>query len=175
MNAHIAMFDYGAIVAELKVKQLFVQQICKAQKADNDLIAKRAQRDLNVDSEFLVDAEDYFSDCEVARGTYFYYYGQRPEIHITILEETAKCFRYRSDPTHVISPSEIEIRSDMSFEEPIYILAREVKELRNKKISLVKVLWHKHRVEEATWEPEDTMKERYPHLFTDKILGDENP
>ncbi|KAA3473677.1 receptor-like protein kinase [Gossypium australe] len=34
--------------------------------------------------------------------------------------------RYRSDPSHVIAPSKIEIRSDMTYEEePICILARE--------------------------------------------------
>ncbi|KAG8478562.1 hypothetical protein CXB51_028470 [Gossypium anomalum] len=83
--------------------------------------------------------------------------------------------RYRSDPSHVISPSEVEIRSNLSYEEePVRILARKVKELRNKKISLVKVLWLKHGVEEATWEPEDSMKEPYPNLFAGKIFGDEN-
>ncbi|KAA3483950.1 DNA/RNA polymerases superfamily protein [Gossypium australe] len=51
--------------------------------------------------------------------------------------------RYHSDPSHIITPSEIEIRSDMTYEEKlICILARKVKELRNKKITLVKVLWH---------------------------------
>ena len=60
-------------------------------------------------------------------------------------------------------------------EEPIRILAREVKELRNKKISLVKVLWHRHGIEEATWEPEESMKQQYPNLFNGKIFGYENP
>ena len=58
MNVYIAMSDYGAIIAELKAKPLFFQQICEAQKADDDLIAKRAQYDLNVDSKFLVDDDD---------------------------------------------------------------------------------------------------------------------
>ncbi|KAA3473474.1 Retrotransposable element Tf2 [Gossypium australe] len=67
--------------------------------------------------------------------------------------------RYRSNPSHVVAPSETEIRSDMTYEEePISILAREVKELRNKKIPLVKVLWHRHGMAEATWEPEDSMR-----------------
>ncbi|KAA3484278.1 DNA/RNA polymerases superfamily protein [Gossypium australe] len=58
--------------------------------------------------------------------------------------------RYRSDPSNVIPPSEIEIRLDMIYEEePIKILAWEVKQLRNKSIALVKVLWKKHSVEEA--------------------------
>ncbi|KAG8474923.1 hypothetical protein CXB51_031618 [Gossypium anomalum] len=83
--------------------------------------------------------------------------------------------RYRSNPSHVINPSEVEIQSDMSYEEePIRILAREVKELRNKRVPLVKVLWLKHGIEEATWETENSMKERYPNLFTGKIFGDEN-
>ncbi|KAK5775382.1 hypothetical protein PVK06_043266 [Gossypium arboreum] len=83
--------------------------------------------------------------------------------------------RYRSDPSHVISPSEIEIQANMSYEEePIRILSREVKELRNKRVPLVKVLWLKHGIEEATWETENTMRERYPNLFTGKLFGDEN-
>ncbi|KAA3482846.1 pol protein [Gossypium australe] len=58
--------------------------------------------------------------------------------------------RYRSDPSHVILTEDIEIRPDLSYEEePVEILAREVKELRNKRVPLVKVLWRRHSVEEA--------------------------
>ena len=49
--------------------------------------------------------------------------------------------RYQSDPSHVVSSETIELRSDLTNEEePVEILAQEVKELRNKQISLVKVL-----------------------------------
>ena len=52
----------------------------------------------------------------------------------------------------------IELRSDLTYEEePVEILAREVKELRNKRIPLVKVLWKDHKTEEAMWESEETM------------------
>ena len=45
----------------------------------------------------------------------------------------------------------IEQRPDLTYEEePMEILARKVKELRNKKILLVKVLWRNHKTEEAT-------------------------
>ena len=84
--------------------------------------------------------------------------------------------RYRSDPSHIVSPTEIEVRPDMTYEEePIKILAREVKQLRNKSVALVKVLWQKHGMEEATWEPEEIMRKQYPNLFSGKIFGDENP
>ncbi|VFQ62748.1 unnamed protein product [Cuscuta campestris] len=43
-------------------------------------------------------------------------------------------------------------------EEPVQILAREMKELRNKRVPLVKVLWNNHAIEEATWETEESMK-----------------
>ena len=49
--------------------------------------------------------------------------------------------RYRSDLSHVVSSEIIELRPDLTYEEePVEILAHEVKELRNKKIPLVKVL-----------------------------------
>ena len=48
--------------------------------------------------------------------------------------------RYRSDPSHVVSLEIIELCPDLTYEEePVEILAREVKELRNKQIPLVKV------------------------------------
>ena len=41
--------------------------------------------------------------------------------------------RYRSDPSHVVSSETIELRPNLIYEEePVEILAREVKELRNK-------------------------------------------
>ncbi|KAK9017532.1 hypothetical protein V6N11_080011 [Hibiscus sabdariffa] len=74
--------------------------------------------------------------------------------------------KYRSDPSHVLEPEEVELNPDLSYEEePVMFLDREVKRLKNKNVSLVKVLWRNHNVEEATWEPEETMKEQYPYLF----------
>ncbi|KAA3466178.1 integrase [Gossypium australe] len=52
-------------------------------------------------------------------------------------------YQVLSNPSNVIDPFEIEIRSGLTYEEElIHILAREVKELRDNKISLVKVLWN---------------------------------
>ncbi|KAA3480764.1 Retrotransposable element Tf2 protein type 1 [Gossypium australe] len=45
----------------------------------------------------------------------------------------------------------------LCYGEPIKILAREVKQMRNKSIAQVKVLWQRHSVEEATWEPEEAV------------------
>ena len=83
--------------------------------------------------------------------------------HISMLR------KYISDPSHVLEAPEIELRDDLSYEEqPVQILGREEKELRNKTISLVKVLWRNHLVKEATWEWDDQMRDQYPHLFHEK-------
>ena len=59
------------------------------------------------------------------------------------------------------------MQQDISYDEkPKAIFAREVKQLRNKKVPLVKVLSKHHGREEATWEPEATMRAQYPQLFS---------
>ncbi|KAM2757863.1 hypothetical protein PS2_019553 [Malus domestica] len=73
---------------------------------------------------------------------------------------------YVSDPSHVIPPQPLEINLDLTYnEEPVTILDWKDKVLRNKTVSLVKVLWRNHSVKEATWETEDRMREMYPRLF----------
>ena len=52
-------------------------------------------------------------------------------------------------------------------EEPVAILDREIRKLRSREIASNKVQWKNRPVEEATWEKEADMRERYPHLFTD--------
>ncbi len=75
---------------------------------------------------------------------------------------------YRSDRSHVLPIEEIEVNLDFNYEEePIEILAYEVKQLRNKQILLVKVLWNYHSGQEATWKCEEDMKRQHPQLFRD--------
>ena len=71
--------------------------------------------------------------------------------------------RYRPDPSHVVSSKTIELIPNLTYEEePVEILDREVKELRKKRIPLVKVLWRNHKTEKATWESEEVMRQQYP-------------
>ncbi|KAL5564201.1 hypothetical protein UlMin_027365 [Ulmus minor] len=74
--------------------------------------------------------------------------------------------KYVQDPSHVLEHEPIEVHEDLPYEEkPVQILDRKEKTLRNKVIPLVKVLWRNHKIEEATWEREDEMREKYPNLF----------
>ena len=65
---------------------------------------------------------------------------------------------------------DVQVQSGFTYDEnPKAILAREVKQLRNKQVSLVKLLWQHHGMEEATWEPESIMRAQYPQLFNSGI------
>ena len=61
--------------------------------------------------------------------------------------------RYRSDPSYVIQEPEIEISKDLTYQEqPIEILDRMARKLRNREIPMVKVKWNHHSSKETTWE-----------------------
>ena len=80
--------------------------------------------------------------------------------HVSMLQ------RYRSDELDILLVQDIQVQPDFTYdEEPKAILAREVKQLRNKQVPLVKVLCQHHGIEEATWEPESTTWAQYPQLF----------
>ena len=84
--------------------------------------------------------------------------------------------KYIADPTHVIDYKPLEIEKNLCYQEKlIKILAREVKALRNRNIGFVKLLWRNHQVEEATWEREEEIKEKYPELIHEfETFEDEN-
>ncbi|GKF87497.1 hypothetical protein Tco_0258374 [Tanacetum coccineum] len=54
------------------------------------------------------------------------------------------------------------------IEEPVEVVDREVKRLKQSRIPIVKVCWNSQRGPEFTWEHEDQIKKKYPHLFRSK-------
>jgi len=91
-----------------------------------------------------------------------------PELqHVHDVFHISQLRKYVYDPAHVIVHEPLNVDADgLTYEElPVRIVDRRVKQLRNKTIPLVKVLWTHHGVSEATWETEDEMRKYYPHLF----------
>ncbi|KAK6151525.1 hypothetical protein DH2020_014160 [Rehmannia glutinosa] len=81
--------------------------------------------------------------------------------HVSMLK------KYIPDPSHVLTPQLIQI--DESFimkKNPQQYLIKELRAMRNREISMVKVVWRNHnRYEDATWEIEEDMRNQYPELF----------
>ncbi|WMV32492.1 hypothetical protein MTR67_025877 [Solanum verrucosum] len=82
-------------------------------------------------------------------------------LHISMLK---KCI----DDSSLIIPTEnIGIKNNLSYEEvPIKILDYQVRKFRTNEVASIKVLWRNQFVKEDTWEAENDMKNRYPHLFS---------
>ncbi|OMO65975.1 reverse transcriptase [Corchorus capsularis] len=74
--------------------------------------------------------------------------------------------KYVLDPSHVLQALPVELDEKLNSEvQPVGILDRQMTNLRNKQVPIVKVLWRSQTVEEMTWEPEEAMRKQYPHLF----------
>ncbi|GJS95608.1 putative reverse transcriptase domain-containing protein [Tanacetum coccineum] len=72
-----------------------------------------------------------------------------------------------SDESLVIPIKELWLDDKLNFvEEPVEIMDREVKQLRQSRIPIVKVRWNSKRGPEFTWEREDEIRAKYPHLFS---------
>ncbi|KAK4723982.1 hypothetical protein R3W88_026761 [Solanum pinnatisectum] len=91
-----------------------------------------------------------------------------PVFHISTLKKSM------GDPSLIIPTKNIGIKDSLSYGEiPVQILDRQVRKLRTKEVASIKVLWRNQFVEEATWEAEEDMKKRYPHLFESRENADQ--
>ncbi|XP_069142902.1 uncharacterized protein, partial [Solanum lycopersicum] len=84
--------------------------------------------------------------------------GVHPVFHVSMLK------RYHGDGNYIIRWDSVLLDENLSYEEePVAILDREIRKLRSREIASIKVQWKNRPVEEATWEKEADMRERYPH------------
>ncbi|GJS94225.1 putative reverse transcriptase domain-containing protein, partial [Tanacetum coccineum] len=75
-----------------------------------------------------------------------------------------KCY---ADEPLAVSLDGLHIDDKLHFiEEPVEIMDREVKQLKQSRITIIKVRWNSKRGTEFTWEREDQFRKKYPHLFT---------
>ncbi|GJW29136.1 hypothetical protein Tco_0046011 [Tanacetum coccineum] len=93
---------------------------------------------------------------------------QLSRVHSTFhVSNLKKCL---SDETLVIPSDEIQINDKLYFfKEPVEIMDREVKQIKQSRIPIVKVQWDSRRGPEFTWEREDQFRNKYPHLIADNL------
>ncbi|GJU00635.1 hypothetical protein Tco_0576436 [Tanacetum coccineum] len=92
---------------------------------------------------------------------------QLSRVHSTFhVSNLKKCL---SDKPLAIPLDEIHIDNKLHFvEEPVEIIDREVKRLKQSRIPIIKVRWNFRRGPEFTWEREDQFKKKYLHLFINR-------
>jgi len=75
--------------------------------------------------------------------------------------------KYEPDPSHVLKDPPVVLKENLSYEvQPVQIVDRREKMLRNKSIPMVRILWRSDQIEEETWEPESVMRQHHPNLFS---------
>ncbi|GKA80444.1 putative reverse transcriptase domain-containing protein, partial [Tanacetum coccineum] len=86
-------------------------------------------------------------------------------VHDTFLvSNLQKCL---ADPTLQLPLDKIQVDANLNFvEKPVEIIEHEFKKLKRSRIVIVKVRWNLKQGPEFTWEREDQMKLKYPHLFS---------
>ncbi|GJT64760.1 putative reverse transcriptase domain-containing protein [Tanacetum coccineum] len=88
------------------------------------------------------------------------------DVHDTFHVSNLK--KYLAEPTLQVPLDEIQVDVKLNFvEEPVKILEREFKKLKQSRIAIIKVRWNSKSGPEFTWEREDQIKLKYPHLFSD--------
>nr|GFA44636.1 putative reverse transcriptase domain-containing protein [Tanacetum cinerariifolium] len=96
--------------------------------------------------------------------------GQSERTIQTLEDMLRACVIDFGDESLSIPLDEVQLDDKLYFiEEPAEIMDREVKRLKQSRIPIVKVRWNSHRGPEYTWEHEDQMKRKYPHLFTTNL------
>ncbi|GKB50527.1 putative reverse transcriptase domain-containing protein [Tanacetum coccineum] len=86
--------------------------------------------------------------------------------HMFHVSNLKKC--YADEP--LVMPLEgIHVDDKHQFvEEPVEIIEREIKRLKQSRITMVKIYWNSRRGPEFTWEREDSFKQKYPQIFTNR-------
>jgi len=80
--------------------------------------------------------------------------------------------KYVPDEKHILDYSELTLRPDLTYAvQPVAILDRREKVLKNKVISLVRVAWDPNSPGDSTWELEEEVREKYPYLFSDSQVS----
>nr|GEX13727.1 putative reverse transcriptase domain, ribonuclease H-like domain, aspartic peptidase domain protein [Tanacetum cinerariifolium] len=72
----------------------------------------------------------------------------------------------------IIPMKELKLDDKLDFvEEPVEIIDLEIKQLRQTRIPIIQVRWNSKRGPEYTWELEDEIRDKYPHLFSNISLS----
>ena len=66
----------------------------------------------------------------------------------------------------IVPLESMAVKDNLSYEDVLVeIIDRQIRRLRNKEVTSVRIFWRSQSIERATWEAEAALKAKYPHLF----------
>ncbi|GJX67653.1 hypothetical protein Tco_0303380 [Tanacetum coccineum] len=172
MSAGIASMLANACMCARAVvgdPKLIGPELSKKQQKDHPVLAKDESR--SGSPGYFQMLEECGCLAKVRKAAYRLELPQElSRVHHTFhVSNLKKC--YADEP--LVMPLEgIHVDDKLQFvEEPVEIMEREIKRLKQSRIPLVKVCWNSRRGPEFTWECEDSFKNKYPHIFTNRALS----
>nr|GEY38301.1 putative reverse transcriptase domain-containing protein [Tanacetum cinerariifolium] len=143
-------------------------EVGDAQLTGPELIREMTKMIVQIKNRLLVARSRQKSYADIQRKPLEFEVGDRVMLKVSPWKGVIKFGKLGklSDEELVIPLDEVKIDEKLHFiEEPVKIIDREVKQLKQSRIPIVKVRWNSKREPEYTWEREDQMWKKYPHLF----------
>ncbi|GKC27943.1 putative reverse transcriptase domain-containing protein [Tanacetum coccineum] len=144
--------------------------VCWAEVGDSQLtgpemIHETTEKIVQIKSRIQAACDRQKSYTDVRHKPLEFQVGDKVMVHSTFhMSNLKKCL---SNESLVIPLDEIQIDDKLHFvEEPVEIIDREVKQLKQSRIPIVNVRCNSRRGPEFTWEREDQFRNKYPHLFS---------
>nr|GEV02777.1 hypothetical protein [Tanacetum cinerariifolium] len=154
----------------LLVKFSYNNKVGDAQLTSPELIHETTEKIIQIKRRIQAARDCQKSYAKVRRNPLEFQVGDRIMLKLSRVQNTfcvsnlKKCL---SDEPLAIPLDEIHIDEKLCFvEEPVEIIHREVKRLKQSLIPIIKVRWNSRRGPEFTWECGDQFRKKYPQLFT---------
>nr|GEW86315.1 putative reverse transcriptase domain-containing protein [Tanacetum cinerariifolium] len=150
--------------------------VCWSEVGDNQLtgpkmIRETTEKIVQIKNRLLTARSCQKSYADVRRRPLEFNVGDRLMLKVSAWKGV-KCL---SDESLIIPLDEIQLDDKLHFiKKPVEIMDRGVKQLKQSRIPIVKVRWDSRRGPKYTWEREDQMKSKYPHLFTSNPKTDKS-
>ncbi|GJW56998.1 putative reverse transcriptase domain-containing protein [Tanacetum coccineum] len=148
-------------------------EVEEAQLTGPDLVQEMTEKIIQIKQRFQATRDRKKSYADLKHKPMEFQVGDRVMLkvgsvayNICHVSNLKKCY---SDKPLAVPLEGLHIDDKLQFmEEPVKIMEREIKRLKRSRIPLVKVRWNSKRGPEFTWEREDSLKKKYPHLFTNQ-------
>ncbi|GJT28273.1 putative reverse transcriptase domain-containing protein [Tanacetum coccineum] len=154
--------DFGKGWCRFNVNCLFEPKAGEAQLLGPELIQETTDKIVQIKQKMQAARDRQKSYADLKRKPMEFQVGDK--VMLKVSPWKGKCY---ADEPLAVPLDGLHFDDKLQFvEEPVEIMDREVKRLKQSRIPLVKVRWNSKRGPEFTWEREDQFRKKYPHLFT---------
>nr|GEY85969.1 putative reverse transcriptase domain-containing protein [Tanacetum cinerariifolium] len=151
----------------------FDAEVGDTQLTGPEIIQETTEKIVQIKQRLQAARDRQKSDANVRRKPLEFQVGDKVMLKVSPWKRVVRFGEQRKLNPRYIGPfkqfEKVSIRRAIgNSEEPVEIMDREIKRLRQRHIMIIMVRWNSKRGHEFTWEREDQFKQKYPYLFTNR-------